>query len=73
MNVIGWWRRKKTDKIVKLQSNTMDKDICPECNGQGYSLNDIHYLSDADDYERRYLSCRRCNGTGRYYKNRDDY
>lgn len=46
----------------------MDKDICPECNGQGYSLNDIHYLSDADDYERRYLSCRRCNGTGRYYK-----
>lgn len=51
----------------------MDKDICPECNGQGYYLNDSHYLVDADDYERRYLSCRRCNGTGRYHTNRDDY
>lgn len=66
-------KQKKYAKKVNLQSNTMDKDICLECNGQGYCLNDSHYLVDADDYERRYLSCRRCNGTGRYHTNREDY
>lgn len=34
-------------------------------------INDNHYLAD-NDYERRYSSCRRCNGTGRYHSDIDN-
>lgn len=73
MNLFGWWKRKKTGKKVNPQSNKEVRDICPECSGQGYSINDNYYFTDGDDYERRYSSCRKCNGTGRYHTNTDDY
>lgn len=72
MNIFGWWKRKKTAKKVNSQSDKEDKDICPECSGQGYSINYNHYVADTD-YGRRYSSCRRCNGTRHYHSNIDSY
>lgn len=73
MNLVGWWNKKKAIKKVKPPSDKEDKDICPECSGQGYSINDNLYLAECDDYERRYSSCKRCNGTGCYHSNIDGY
>lgn len=73
MNLFGWWNKKKADKAVSLESPEDEKDICPECGGQGYIVNDNHYIADGDDYERRYFSCKRCHGTGRYHININGY
>ncbi len=73
MNLFGWWKKKKAYIKGNLQQDKEDQDICPVCNGQGYRIDDNHFFTDCDDYERHYLCCRRCEGTGRYHKNRDDY
>ena len=73
MNLFRWWKRKKSDRRVNPQFDKEDKNICPRCSGQGYSINDYHYLTVNDDYERRHSSCSRCSGIGRYHKNMDDY
>ena len=74
MNILGWWKKRKATEKTKTQLvNKGDKDICPECGGRGYSVNDNHYLADGDDYEQRYQSCRRCHGTGRYHSDIDKY
>ena len=73
MKIFGWWKRKEIQKEVKTQASKAENDICPECGGRGYKINDNHYLVDNDDYERRYPSCRRCYGTGRYHPERHLY
>lgn len=71
MNIFRWRKKRKKTKTTTLQSISKDdQEICPECGGRGYKLNDNHYLAD-NDYEQRYSSCRRCNGTGRYHSNID--
>lgn len=72
MKIFGWWKKKKTNQEVKAQPDKDDRGICPDCGGQDYSIKDNHYLAD-NDYEWRYSSCRRCNGTGRYHSNIDNY
>lgn len=72
MKIFGWLKKKKVNKDVTIQTAKDDRGVCPECGGQGYSINDNHYLAD-NDYERRYLSCRRCSGTGRYHSDIDNY
>lgn len=64
---------RKRSKVTKTQFLKEGKDICPECGGKGYDLNDNHYLADSEDYERRYPICRRCHGTGHYYSDIDKY
>lgn len=59
MNLFGWLNKKKADKTLSLESPNEEKDICLECSGQGYSVNDNHYLANGYDYERRYFSCKR--------------
>ena len=71
MKLLGWLKKKKAKKDVKVQTDKDDRDVCPECGGKGYRINDNHYLAD-NDYERRYSSCRRCNGTGRYHSDTDN-
>lgn len=67
MNIFRWWKKRRSEKKVASQSSSKDdKDICPECSGHGYNLNYNHYLADSNDYERRYLICWRCHGTGHY-------
>lgn len=72
MQMFGWWKRKKTTKKVDSQSDTKDKDICPDCGGESYCINENHYIAD-NDYSRRYLPCKRCSGTGRCDSNIDSY
>lgn len=72
MEIFGRLKKKKVNKEVKVQTDKDDRGVCPECGGQGYSINDNHYLAD-NDYERRYSSCKRCNGTGRYHSHIDSY
>jgi len=71
MKLLGWKKKKKAKKDVKVQTDKDDRNVCPECGGKGYKINDNHYLAD-NDYERRYSSCRRCNGTGRYHSDIDN-
>lgn len=70
MRILGWWKKAKKVKDAKAQPPRMENDICPECGGQGYILNDNHYLTESEDYERNHPTCRRCHGTGYY---RSDY
>ena len=72
INLFGWWKRKTPTDKVNIRADKKCGDVCPECNGEGYSVNDNHYLSD-NDYEKNYSCCRRCNGTGRYRSNIDSY
>ncbi len=73
MKIFEWWKRKEIQKEVKTQAPKAENDICPECGGRGYNINANHYLADNDDYERRYPSCRRCYGTGRYHSEIHQY
>ena len=49
--------------MVYQSASKNENDVCPECGGQDYNLNHNHYLADRNDYDRRYLICRRCHGT----------
>ena len=71
MKLLGWLKKKKAKKDVKVQTDKDDRDVCPECGGKGYRINDNRYLAD-NDYDRRYSSCRRCKGTGRYHSDIDN-
>lgn len=73
MNLFGWRKKKIADKTTNLKSLKEEKNICPECRGQGYTINDDSYFVDHDDYESGYSCCRRCNGTGYYHSNIDSY
>lgn len=66
--MFGWRKRKKIKE--KAQADKKDKDICPDCSGKGYCVNENHYIADSD-YSRHYSPCRRCNGTGNYHSNID--
>lgn len=67
MNIFRWLKKRKTEeKVVYQSASKNENDVCPECGGQGYNLNHNHYLADSNDYDRRYLICRRCHGAGHY-------
>lgn len=70
----AFMRLKKVEESREVNVYTYkdDSSICLECGGYGYSINDNHYLAD-NDYQRRYLICRNCNGTGRHYFNVDNH
>lgn len=39
MKIFGWWKKKKTYQ-EEAQPDKDDRGICPDCGGQGYSIND---------------------------------
>ena len=35
MKLLGWLKKKKAKKDVKVQTDKDDRDVCPECGGKG--------------------------------------
>ncbi|WP_300857355.1 hypothetical protein [uncultured Clostridium sp.] len=71
MKIFGRLKKKKINADVKKQTDKDDRDVCPEYGGQGYCINENHYLADYD-YEHQYSICWRCSGIGRYHSDIDN-
>lgn len=72
MKICGWFKKLETSKATKMQSPKA-VNPCPECGGRGFIFNDNHCLPDGEDYDRKYPTCWRCHGTGRYHVEIDKY